>query len=58
MRRMYITGNWKMNKTPSEAGALARELADSLGTFDSVDMAVAPPFVALAAVAEALGLKS
>ena len=27
MRKQIIAGNWKMNKTPSEAAALAKELA-------------------------------
>ena len=27
MRKMIIAGNWKMNKTPSEAAALAAEIA-------------------------------
>ncbi len=27
MRKMIIAGNWKMNKTPSEAASLAAEIA-------------------------------
>ncbi len=51
MRNYYIAGNWKMNKTPSEAVALAKELVDKLkGCKEKV--CIAPAFVALDAVAK------
>ena len=45
MRRKYICGNWKMNKTSSEA----REFAEKINKFDfkNVDVLLAPSFVAL-----------
>jgi len=54
-RRKFVCGNWKMHRTAAEARALVAELrglADGLA--EKVDVAVAPPFTALAAAAEAL----
>ena len=53
-RKLLIAGNWKMNTTLAEATALAAGLASELGDEQAVDLAVAPPFVYLAGVAEAL----
>jgi triosephosphate isomerase len=52
-RRKFVCGNWKMHKTVAEAVALAKELRDGLSG-DAVQVAVAPPFTALPAVAGAL----
>jgi triosephosphate isomerase len=51
MRSYYIAGNWKMNKTPSEAAALARELVEALKDCKE-KLCIAPAFVALEAVAK------
>jgi triosephosphate isomerase (TIM) len=57
MRKTVIAGNWKMNKTPSEAKALIKELLP-LAKDSSVDIFVAPSFVAIPAVmAEVAGSK-
>ena len=53
MRRKFVCGNWKMHKTAAEAVALVRELKGSLGA-SKAQVAVAPPFTALAAVKAAL----
>ena len=55
MRKRMIAGNWKMNKTYSEAVELATGLAAELkdGT-GSVDVIVAPPAVDLKGVAEVI----
>jgi triosephosphate isomerase len=53
-RRKFVCGNWKMHKTVGEALALVRELRDGLGAGDAVEVAVAPPFTALHAVAGAV----
>ncbi len=55
MRKAYIAGNWKMNMTPSAGAAFAKELraAAEKATVD-VKVMVAPPFVTIPAVAEAL----
>jgi triosephosphate isomerase len=54
MRTPFIAGNWKMYKTIEEAVALVRELCGALEGVDGCDVAVCPPFPALAAVREAL----
>jgi len=51
-RRKFICGNWKMHKTAGEAVELVRELRARLET--PVQVAVAPPFTALAPVRMAL----
>lgn len=54
-RRRFIAGNWKMHKTGAEALALVRDLRGQVSMLrDKVEVAVAPPFTALAAVAKAL----
>ncbi len=54
-RRKIVAGNWKMNKTVSEALALVRELRGAVSMLrDKVEIVVAPPFVALHAVAKAI----
>ena len=54
MRKPFIAGNWKMHKTIEEAIALARGLGAALDGVEGCDVAVCPPFPALAAVREAL----
>ncbi|MHC4237680.1 MAG: triose-phosphate isomerase [Planctomycetota bacterium] len=54
MRKPFIAGNWKMNTDSASAVALAAGLAKELGSVDTVDMAVCPPFVYLQSVAAAL----
>ncbi len=54
MRRKFIAGNWKMNKTGEEGAGLVRELLQELADTDSADVAVCPSFTALAAVAAEL----
>ena len=53
-RTKFVCGNWKMFKTTGEARALLRELAPLVAEAGEVQVAVAPPFTALAAAAEAL----
>ncbi|MFO7820484.1 MAG: triose-phosphate isomerase [Lentisphaeria bacterium] len=53
-RKICIAGNWKMNKTIAEARELVRDLKDKVGDQDAVEVAVCPPFLALAAVSEEL----
>ena len=56
-RRKFVCGNWKMHKTAAEAVALVKELAAGLADASGggkVQVAVAPPFTALHAVAQAL----
>jgi len=51
-RRKFICGNWKMHKTSAEAVQLVKELKEKVKT--QAQVAVAPPFTALAAVKAAL----
>ena len=44
-----IAGNWKMNKTPSEARTFAEELVSRVGEHTRVEVVVCPPFLALSA---------
>jgi len=53
-RTPLLAGNWKMHGTRSEAVALARALAAAIGSVAGREVAVAPPFTALEAVAGAL----
>ncbi|WP_288962117.1 triose-phosphate isomerase [uncultured Peptoniphilus sp.] len=45
MRKKYICGNWKMNKTSSEAIEFAKEINEF--EFNKVDVLIAPSFVTL-----------
>jgi len=56
MRKPFIAGNWKMNTGSESAKALAAGLVDTIeaSVFDSVDVAVCPPFVYLESVAKTL----
>ena len=53
-RKKFVCGNWKMHKTVAEATALVQELVDGLAGDTRVQVAVAPTFTALAAVAPVL----
>jgi triosephosphate isomerase len=54
MRTPFVVGNWKMNGTVGECRALAMAVRDGLKRPRGIDIAVCPPFTALAAVAEVL----
>ncbi len=54
MRKPIIAGNWKMNKTISEALDLVRQLSISLKDVKDVDILVCPPFTALSGVCQTL----
>ena len=47
-RKKVIAGNWKMNKTATEAVALAQDIVEVVGRETSVDIVLCPPFTALA----------
>jgi triosephosphate isomerase len=54
-RRLFIAGNWKMNKNSAEAVSLARELRTVLAEVrGKVEVAIAPPFTALHPVYKAI----
>ncbi|MDX2093537.1 MAG: triose-phosphate isomerase [Kofleriaceae bacterium] len=54
MRTPFVVGNWKLNKTISEALSLVTELKNQLGAVKGVAVGVAPVFTALHAVAKRL----
>jgi triosephosphate isomerase (TIM) len=53
-RRPFFCGNWKLNGSIAESLALATEVRNGVATFREVDVAVAPSFTALYAVAKRL----
>ena len=52
-RRKIVAGNWKMNKTPSEAVALVNELKPLVAN-DEVDVVFCVPAIDIIPVAEAV----
>lgn len=54
MRTPIIAGNWKMNKNLADSVDFVKELAPKLDSFTGVECVVAPTFLAVAAVADAL----
>ena len=52
-RRKIVAGNWKMNKTPSEAVALVEELKPLVAS-DDVDVVFCVPAIDIIPVAEAV----
>ncbi|MCU0664041.1 MAG: triose-phosphate isomerase [Myxococcota bacterium] len=54
MRKPYVAGNWKMNKTIPECVTLAIELREKLPKDTKAAVAVIPQFLALPKVAEVL----
>jgi triosephosphate isomerase len=53
-RKALIVANWKMHKTVAEALEFAQQLQQQLGPCEAREVALAPPFTALAAVGKAL----
>ncbi len=53
-RKSLIAGNWKMFKTCVEAVETARQLTDLVAEISDSEVMIAPPFTALAPVAEIL----
>lgn len=58
MRTRVIIGNWKMNKTATEAVAFVHRLTQELPTPDGIEVGFAPPFTALHAAHQALAPSS
>lgn len=53
-RKPLIAGNWKMNLTVAEAAVLAASIAEGCRNLTDREVMLAPPYTALAAVAEAV----
>jgi len=58
VRRPLIVGNWKMNKTATEAAAFIRDFCERLPASPNADVVIAPPFTALESARNALGPSS
>ena len=54
MRKPIVAGNWKMNKTVSEAVDLVNSLKPDLADFRDADVVLCPPSICLKAVSEAI----
>lgn len=54
MRKVIVAGNWKMNMTIPEAVEFVSSIKDELQTIHQVERVIAPPFMALAPLAEVL----
>jgi len=53
-RKLFIAGNWKMNKTVAEGLDLVKDLKRDLAAVRDVDVAVCPPFTSLHPVGQFL----
>ncbi len=54
-RKVFVAGNWKMNKTPSESMAFARVVLGKTSNLDErVEVVVCPTYVALSQVQDVL----
>jgi len=53
-RKKLVAGNWKMNMTSSEVAPYLEVFRQELETIDNIDIALFPPFTALAKTSEIL----
>ncbi|WP_242524276.1 triose-phosphate isomerase [Methylacidiphilum caldifontis] len=58
VRKKIIAGNWKMNKTVSEAKAFVHVLLKELEEYSAADVVICPPFTALQAICDLLSQSS
>lgn len=54
MRKPFVAGNWKMNKTGEEARMLVADMLSELRAVSAIDRAVCPPFPYLMPIAAML----
>jgi len=54
MRKPLIAGNWKLNKTVTDATELVSKLKNAVADIDTVEIMIAPPFTALSRIADLL----
>lgn len=54
MRKPFVAGNWKMNKTIAEARELVTTMSGQMRAIDHVEKVFCPPFTSLMAVSEML----
>jgi triosephosphate isomerase (TIM) len=54
MRKPFVAGNWKMNKTIAEARELVTKMSAQMSGIDAVEKVFCPPFTSLMTVSEML----
>ncbi len=54
MRKPFVAGNWKMNKTSAQAVALIDELLPAISGYEKVERVVCPSYLAVPAVSAQL----
>jgi triosephosphate isomerase len=54
MRKPFVAGNWKMNKTAAEARDLVSKMLTPLREISNVEKVLCPPFISIAAVSALL----
>ncbi len=54
-RKILIAGNWKMNKTATEAAELAEAIVAQVATLSAIDVLMCPPFTSIPKVSEIVG---
>lgn len=54
MKKAFVGGNWKMNKTTPEAMELARSLKNAFLGITDTDIAIFPPFTVISSLSEIL----
>jgi len=54
MRKPFVAGNWKMNKTVDQACKLVEEMLPALQKIDTVETVICPPFTSLMPVSKLL----
>jgi triosephosphate isomerase len=54
MRKPFVAGNWKMNKTVAETRDLVVKLSEKLSGISGVDKVLCPPFISLVAASALL----
>ena len=52
MRKPFVAGNWKMNKTAEQATLLASDLLSSIKNVNSVECVICPPFTSLMVISQ------
>lgn len=54
-RKILIAGNWKMNKTATEAVELAKPIIDTIANQNDIDVLMCPTFTSIPAVSALVG---
>jgi triosephosphate isomerase len=54
MRKPFVAGNWKMNKTAEEARSLVVEMLPELQKMDKVERVICPPFTTIMTISAVL----